>query len=214
MLPFVVKGQEDYRYDFGGGIGMTGYLGDANTSNLYRNPGFDATLLFRYIKSPRFSFKTNFYVGSLRGNSAQMTNVFPNGETFKFSTTFFELGELAEFNFFNFGIGESYRKLRRWSPYICAGLGVTGWSTDGKFNAAFTIPMGIGIKYKANRRLNFGVEFLMKKTFSDKLDGTQLDDPYLIKSSFVKNTDWYSTLSLTVSYEFSKRCAECHYKER
>ena len=27
--------QEDYRFDIGGGLGMTGYLGDANTSTLW-----------------------------------------------------------------------------------------------------------------------------------------------------------------------------------
>ena len=53
----------------------------------------------------------------------------------------------------------------------------------------------------------------MKKVFSDRLDGDNLKDPLLIKSSFAKNTDWYSTLTFTVSYEFSKRCAACHYKE-
>ena len=32
--PLRMTAQEDYRFDIGGGIGMTGYLGDANTSNL------------------------------------------------------------------------------------------------------------------------------------------------------------------------------------
>ena len=31
----VADAQEDYRFDVGGGIGMTYYLGDANTSNLW-----------------------------------------------------------------------------------------------------------------------------------------------------------------------------------
>ena len=53
----------------------------------------------------------------------------------------------------------------------------------------------------------------MKKVFSDRLDGDNLVDPIGIKSSFAKNTDWYSTLTFTISYEFSKRCAQCHYKE-
>ena len=34
-MAFSLKAQEDYRFDAGGGIGMTGYLGDANTSNLW-----------------------------------------------------------------------------------------------------------------------------------------------------------------------------------
>ena len=158
------EAQEDYRFDIGGGIGTTGYLGDANTANLYKNP--------------------------------------------------YEIGEQAEFNFFPYGIGEKYRKLKRWTPYIAAGLGFTLWSTDGKAHFGVNIPLGIGIKFKVNKRLNLGMEFLMKKVFSDKLDGDSLSDPYQIKSSFAKNTDWYSTLTFTISYEFSKRCAVCNYKER
>ncbi|MDE7412485.1 MAG: porin family protein [Muribaculaceae bacterium] len=205
--------QEDYRFDIGGGIGMTGYLGDANTANLWSNPGFDAELLFRYLPNPRWGMKTNFYVGTLSGNSEKMTNVLPESKTFKFSTTFFELGEMAEFNFFNYGIGETYRHLKRISPYIAAGLGITAWSVSGEWGAALSIPLGVGVKYKLSERWNLGFEFLMKKTFTDRLDGRPLSDPLGIKSSFMKNTDWYSTMSVTISYEFSKRCAVCNYKD-
>ncbi len=206
-------GQEDYRFDAGGGTGMTGYLGDANTSSLWSHPGVDGMLLFRYMRSPRIAFKTGLYVGTLSGNTEDMTDVLPDAAQFKFSTTFFELSEMFEFNFFNYGIGERYRKLKRFSPYIAAGLGATVWTTDGYTGAAFTLPFGIGAKYKINERLNLGLEFLMKKTFSDRLDGQALSDPHAIKSGFAKNTDWYSTLSVTLSYEFSKRCATCNYKD-
>lgn len=211
--PLSLRAQEDYRFDIGGGLGMTGYLGDANTANLWSNPSWDAELLFRYMLNPRFAFKTNLYVGGLRGDSSKMTNAFPGGETYKFSTTFYELGEMFEFNFFNYGMGESYRKLKRFSPYITAGLGVTAWTVGGKMGAAFTIPLGVGVKYKLSERWNLGFEFIMKKTFSDRLDGDSLKDPLGIKSSFMKNTDWFSTMSLTISYEFSKRCAVCNYKD-
>ncbi len=213
FLPTKTMAQEDYRFDIGAGLGMTGYLGDANTANLWSEPGWDFEVLFRYIANPRWAFKTNFYAGNLRGDSSKMTNVFPGGETFSFSTTFYELGEMVEFNFFNYGMGETYRKLKRISPYIAAGIGMTVWSIDGKTGAAFNIPLGVGLKYKLSQRWNIGFEFLMKKTFSDRLDGEQLKDPYGIKSSFMKNTDWYSTMSLTISYEFSKRCAVCNYKD-
>lgn len=205
--------QEDYRFDIGGGLGMTGYLGDANAANLWQNPSWDAELLFRYIANPRWNFKTNFYIGGLRGNTESMANVLPTEEQFKFSTTFYELGEMAEFHFFNYGMGERYRKLKRFTPYITAGVSMTLWSVDGHTYAGFTLPVGIGFKYKPSRRLNLGLEFLMKKVFSDRLDGDNLVDPIGIKSSFAKNTDWYSTLTFTISYEFSKRCAQCHYKE-
>lgn len=209
----MASAQEDYRFDIGAGIGMTGYLGDANNANLFQNPSWDAEILFRYILNPRFNFKTNFYVGGLRGNSAQMTDVFPSHQDYKFSTMFYELGETVEFHFFNYGIGETYRRLKRWTPYIVAGVSVLAWTVDKKPGASFVIPLGIGFKFKPALRWNLGLEFLMKKTFTDRLDGPALDDPYTIKSAFMKNTDWYSTLTLSISYEFSKRCAVCHYKD-
>lgn len=203
--PVIARAQEDYRFDIGGGIGMTGYLGDANSANLWQNPGWNAEILFRYILNPRFNFKTNFYVGGLRGNSAQMKDVFPTHENYKFSSTFYELGETVEFHFFNYGMGETYRQLKRWTPYIVAGLSVMAYNPGDKFGVSMAIPLGIGFKYKPALRWNLGLEFLMKKTFTDKLDGPALDDPQGIKSAFMKNTDWYSTLTFTVSYEFSKR---------
>jgi len=205
---------DDYRFDIGAGIGMSGYLGDANTSNLFANPGFNGELLFRYILNPRWAFKTNFYLGSLRGNSEKMTNVFPENATFKFSSGFYELGEMAEFNFFNYGLGKKYQQLKRFTPYITAGLGLCLFTVDGEKNFSLCIPLGVGVKYKLKKRLNLGLEFTMKKTFTDKADGSLLSDPYQIKHSFIKNTDWYSTLTLTISYEFGLRCAECNYKPR
>lgn len=205
--------QEDYRFAIGAGVGMTGYLGDANPSWLYAHPGIDGELLFTYILNPRFYFKTNFYLGTLSGNSADMPVVLPAGASFKFKSTFYELGEMVEFHFFNYGMGETYRRLKRWTPYITAGLSATAWSSGGKAGAALTIPFGVGFKFKPSLRWNLGLEFLMKKTFTDRLDGPLLADPIGIESSFMKNTDWYSTLTISVSYEFSKRCAVCHYKD-
>ncbi len=213
LTPLCAHAQEDYRFEVGGGLGMTGYLGDANTANLWGHPGWDITALMRYLPNNRFAFKTNLYVGSVSGNSADMENVFPDMATYKFRTTFYELGELVEFNFFKYGMGENYRKLKRWSPYITAGLSLLVWSNDGHANATLAIPLGGGVKFKLNRRVNLGMEFLMKKTLSDKVDGQQLSDPYGIRHAFMKNTDWISTLSFTVTYEFSERCRACNYKE-
>lgn len=208
-----LRAQESYAYEIGAGVGMTGYLGDANTSTLFNPPSWDVELIFRYIANTRWNFKTNFFIGGLSGDSSKMLNVFPDEQTYKFTTTFYELSELAEFNFFGYGIGETYQHLKRWTPYIAGGLGATMWSVKGKTGAAFTIPFGVGFRYKPSKKVNLGLEFLMKKTFTDRLDGQDLEDPTGIESSFMKNTDWYSTLTFTLTYEFGKRCATCNYKD-
>lgn len=201
---------ETYRFDFGGQLGMSGYLGDANESNIFKHPGFSAGLSFRYRPDTRWAFRTVFNTMSLSGNTADFDNALPGGAQYSFKSQVYELCERAEFNFFPFGIGETYKRLRRWTPYLTVGLGAALASCDGHTGVAFTIPMGAGVKYKLRKRLNLGLEFTMTKAFCDHIDG-EISDLYQIKSSFIKNTDWYSNISISISYEFGERCATCHY---
>lgn len=116
-----------------------------------------------------------------------------------------------EFNFFDFGIGATYLKLRRLTPYMVIGIGGTVASASGSTAFAMNIPLGVGFKFKLKERINLGLEFTMRKAFGDKIDG--LSDPNGIPSYFAKNTDWYALTMFTLTYEFSKRCKVCHYVE-
>lgn len=207
-----VRAQEDYRFDIGGGPGFTGYLGDAN-SNLLKHPSWDVQAFLRYIYNPRMAFKTVFNAGGLKGDSKDLENVYPEDLQIKFTTQFYEIGELFEFNFFNYGMGERYRKLKRWTPYVTAGFSMLLWTVESRAHFTVAIPFGVGVKFKLSERVNLGFEFLMKKTFTDKIEGDVGADPYRIKSSFMKNTDLISTAVFTISYEFSQRCRACNYKE-
>lgn len=201
---------ETYKFDIGGGIGMSGYLGDANESNLFKHPGFAAQASFRYLIDTRWAIRGLLTTASLSGNTADFDNALPGGESYSFKSRIYDLGARAEFNFFAYGIGETYKRLKRWSPYLSLGLGVTLASCDGT-SVAMNLPMAFGVKYKLKPRLNLMAEFAMTKVFGDHVDGRQLSDLYTIKSSFLKNTDWYSTIMITISYEFGKRCTTCHY---
>jgi opacity protein-like surface antigen len=199
-----------YKFELGPAIGFSGYLGDANTSSLYAHPGFAGGAIFRYLMSPRWDVRGNFTVATLSGNSADMTNVLPDNASYEFSSTVYDLGARIDFNFFNYGIGETYRKLRRWTPYLTLGMGMSLISCEGT-RATFNIPMGVGLRYKLKQRLNLGLEWCMTKAFSDKVDGAVLNDLYGIKSSFAKNTDWYSTVMVSLTFEFGERCKSCYY---
>lgn len=205
--------QDTYKFDLGGGIGMSGYLGDANESNVYKHPGFAGNISFRYLANTRWTIRGILSVMTLSGNTADWDNVLPGNQNYSFKSTVFDLGGRFEFNFFPYGIGETYKKLRRCTPYLSLGVGVTMASCDGSSFFAPNIPMAFGVKYKLSKRLNLGAEFCMTKVFGDKVDGEKLTDLYTIKSSFMKNTDWYSTLMVSLTYEFGKRCETCHYVE-
>lgn len=201
---------EEYKFDIGAGLGMSGYLGDANESNLFAHPGVAFNATFRYLINSRWAIRGMLTGASLSGSTADMDNVLPEGKVYEFDSWAYDLGARAEFNFFNYGIGETYKRMSRISPYLSLGLGVTMSNTGGESFVAMSLPMGFGVKYKLRPRLNLGLEFSMTKVFGDKVDSAELTDLYKIKSSFMKNTDWYSTLMISVTYEFGKRCVTCH----
>lgn len=201
---------ETYRFDIGAGAGMSGYLGDANESNLFSYTGIAANVSLRYLLNTRFALRGLVNVASLSGSTADMDNALPAGAVYDFKSTLYDLQARGEFNFFGYGIGETYKQLRRISPYLALGIGVSTASCEGKNFTAMTIPMALGVKYKVRPRLNLAFEFAITKVLGDHADGADLADLYLIKSSFIKNTDWYSTMLLSVSYEFGERCIECH----
>lgn len=212
VVMFGAQGQNaPYKFDLGVELGMSGYLGEANTSNLMAHPGFDGELSFRYIGDARWAIRGIFSTFGLSGDSADMTNVLPGGATYKFSSQVYDLSARGEFNFFAYGIGETYKRLRRWSPYLTLGVGVALASVEGHTYVAPTLPMGLGIKYKVAQRWNLALEFTMTKAFNDHFDGPALAQLNGIKTAFYKNTDWYSRLTIGISYEFGERCETCHY---
>lgn len=211
LMPSRVSAQEEtYKFDMGVQIGMAGYLGDVNESNIFAKPGFAGGISFRYLVNTRWTIRGVFNSYSLSGDSSKFDNVFPGGENYSFKSTAYDLGARVEFNFFPYGIGETYKHLRRVSPYLAVGIGMTYSTCEGESALTPNIPMAFGVKYKLKERWNLGLEFSMTKVFGDKVDG-ELSDLYQIKSSFLKNTDWYSNISVSITYEFGKRCVTCHY---
>lgn len=211
LVPSRMGAQEStYRFDAGGQVGLAGYLGDAS-ADIFGHPGFSAGASFRYLPDVRWAVRGVFNVMGLSGDTADLDNVLPGGERYSFRSTVYELGARVEFNFFSYGIGETYKRLRRWSPYLTAGLGMSLATSGGNTAMGFNIPLGAGLKYKVKPRLNLGLEFTMTKVFNDHVDGRVLSDLYGIRSSFLKNTDWYSNIAFSITYEFGERCATCHY---
>lgn len=202
-----------YKFDIGAQLGMSGYIGDANRSNPFAHPGFDGEISMRYLPDTRWALRAVLSTFSLSGDTRDMSDVLPSGAAYSFSAQAYELSVRGEFNFLPYGIGETYKRLRRWSPYLTVGVGAALSASGGSTTVVPTVPMGAGIKFKATPRLNLGLEFTMTKAFGDHIDGAELANLNGIKTAFYKNTDWYSRLTIGVSYEFGPRCETCHYVE-
>lgn len=202
-----------YKFDIGGGIGMSGYLGDANESNIFHKPGFAANLQGRYLFNERTAIRAQLTGLTLSGSTADFANVLPDGRDYSFTAFAADLSVRGEYNFFPYGIGETYRRLRRFSPFLALGIGATVSASDGSTAVAFSVPMTAGVKYKLNRRLNLIADFTMTWLLGDRLDGPDLADLTTIKSSFIKNNDWHSAIQVSLTYEFGPRCVACNRKD-
>ncbi len=209
VMPATVSAQSDpeYRAELGGGIGLVAYEGDFNGSPL-RNMQPMLSLLGRYKMNPRMAVAMNISYGWLKGSSENTATYYPNLPVTEFKHGVADIGVRYEYNFWPYGTGREYRGAQRLTPYISLGLGATV-AKPGKTLVAVNMPLGVGVKYKIGQRTNFAAEWAVHFTGSDRLDGVA--DPYGIKSSgLFKNTDGYSHLRLSLTYDFWAKCKTCH----
>ena len=198
----------EYKLELGGGIGLVSYQGDFNGSPLKNlQPMF--TLLAKYKFDPRRALALNVSYGQLKGSSKDAKTYFPLTTTYDFKSNVVDAGLRLEYNFWPYGTGFEYRGAKRLTPYVAIGLGMTIAKTDGKSATGVNLPIGVGVKYKIGDRLNLAAEWAMHITSTDDLDG--IKDPYGIESSgLFKNTDCYSHLRVSLSYDLWAKCRTCH----
>ena len=200
--------EPEYRLEVGGGIGMVSYQGDFN-GNIFKNMQPMFSLLAKYIFNPRVAIAMNISYGKLKGSAKDVTSHVPEQwADYSFKRKIGDVGVRMEYNFWPYGTGMEYRGAQRLTPYIFIGLGTTVYKTD-KPQLAMNMPLGLGVKYKAADRVNMALEWAMHFSSSDRLDGAS--NPLGIKSSgLFKNTDCYSQLQLSVTYDLWAKCKTCH----
>lgn len=210
----ISSGAQEYKYEIGGMAGFSMYMGDANKTNFFSgwHPSFGA--VFRKNMNFRWAMKADLLMGKISGDTQNTDNVFFNDGTVSFDRTFYELGGQMEFNFLPYSDKYSYLQTSKISPYILGGLGLTYAGGDETFFSP-NLSLGIGVKYKIKNRLNLGVEYSFRKLFSDGFDapdkdGFHLDNPYDIKSGFMKNKDWYTIFMFSVTWDFGLNERPCN----
>ena len=195
----------EYKMEIGGMVGMSSYMGDANYTGLYKNINPGGAIIARYNLNPRMALKFNIGCGGVSGNVYD--GAYPDdiaAEGLKFKESLYDIGCQYEMNFWAYGTGNSYKNTHRLVPYIQFGLGFT--AASGTFS--MNIPVGFGIKYKVAPRVNVGVDWSVRLSMTDKIDG--IEDPYRIKSGFMKNKDSYCWTMVYVSYDFLPKLRKCN----
>lgn len=210
------QGDPEYRAEVGAGVGPMNYLGDLN-GNLLKNLSPQATVMAKYKPNPRMAYSLHVSYAKLKGSASGVdtfypatpegldgASVMPRLEDYEFAQAVVDVAVGFEYNFWPYGTGREYRGAKPLVPFVQGGLGLTaGGGTHGNLH------FGAGVKYKLGQRWNLTAMWRAVFTGSDTLDG--LKDPYGVKSSgLFKNTDGYSSLWLTLSYDLWAKCKTCH----
>ncbi len=215
--------EDEYQMELGVAAGTIFYLGDANKVPFRHMSGMGGVVV-RKIFNPRMVLKGDLAIGHLAGNTKgyyiplDAESQTPEGGvpvSFNFKRNVVDMGAQFEFNFWGYSMGEAYKGNRRFTPYAVAGAGLTlVTGGGGGTKVALNCPVGVGVKYKLKPRFNVGAEWTFRFTTTDALDVSkewkQLNMPYGIKSSGLKNKDCYSFLMVFFTYDMLPKCKTCH----
>lgn len=207
----MAQDEPEYRMEVGAGTGLTGYVGDYNSS-LTSGLKPMGEIVARYKMNPRMALRLAVMFGKIKGDMDGTGTWYPESGTLAtgaFDRTLTDAGLSYEYNFWPYGTGKEYRGAKPFVPYITMGMGLTVASGSGKSAVGMNLPLGLGVKYKIATRLNLGLEWAMHFCTNDELDG--MKDPYGIKSGGAfKNTDCYHALKVSLTYDIAPKCKTCN----
>ena len=191
LLPFGLFAQS---YEAGLMFGGSSYQGDISKSEGITAGKIHPSLglFFRYNANKFLSAKANFSYGKISAADSDSENEGRRQRNLSFQSNIIEFGITGELNLFGYQPGELQR---RFSPYLFGGIAVFHFNPETNYNGQLVelqplgtegqgmegfdepykltqiaIPMGVGMKFALNERLNLGAEIGFRKTFTDYLD--------------------------------------------
>ncbi len=193
--------------------GTTQYMGDINTDNPFFMPSPSAGAVFVLNLNQRTGIKTNVSYFSLKASGRDYKNQLKsfNNSYLNYNITYF-----VNFLEYDFSLNK-----HNFTPYFSLGLGYSRiFTPEGGAESHINIPLGPGIKYLIKNKVSIGFEYNLFRAFSDQVDGGSMQDygDFLASQdnpaqdlpiSNIANRDWYSYLSLVITFKFINFAADC-----
>jgi Domain of unknown function (DUF6089) len=219
----ITKAQE--RWEIGGSLGVSGYLGDLNKSDWFSKeprPAYGA--LVRYHFTPRISVRISTLHGRLSGRDSHYKDRYLRN--FSTESSINEISTQFELNLWPLYNPVNLRDFQpSFTPFLFVGAAVATTKPqpdlahsivalpeyvngiEADVNAQYpnihgALPFGLGIKYQVRPYLTLAVEAGFRITFTDYLDGISF-------SANPGKNDRYKFSSITLSYRFKKGITRC-----
>ena len=215
LLSFSVIGQN---VDLGLTGGVSYYIGEINPSmQMMNGPKPSIGLFYRKNINKRYALRYGVnYAKLIATDKIRLTDL-AEYRHLSFSADIWEAYGLFEFNFIPYQINN--RATSTFSPFVFIGLAtfkvgpeVKGRDLDVLESdlISVSIPFGLGVKFNLSGNLGLGIEWGIRKTFSDKVDGLpeKYTNGYQLSNS--QNNDWYSIVGLTLNYKILTHKDRCN----
>lgn len=247
-----ISAQTDWELGFS--VGTSWYNGDLNTSTIfgrnYLNQCFGMQV--KRNLNRRWAFRSELNYGALNADDAWSLDDFQRSRNLNFQTKLYEFAAGIEFNFLEF---DALNKRYKFSPYTFIELGLFHFNpetivegnvyklrplmTENKAYSLTTvcIPFGFGLKAAPNDRIILGLEWGMRKTYSDYIDdvsdmypkkddlsgiAANLSDRSLYQTGpdgtnwntmrgNARTKDWYSIVKASISIRLGPKKGSCKH---
>lgn len=181
--------------EYGISAGASHYFGDLNPNPRFNRPNIALGAFFRKQFGNYVALRVSGHYAFLGYSDKYNTdNEFEKRRNLSFNTNIWELAVQGDFNFFKFIPGSNYS---RFTPYVTFGVGAFNYDpyayyqgqkvylrplgTEGQGSAlypkrkpygsmAVCFPVGMGVKYSLNARMNLGFEIVYRFTTTDYID--------------------------------------------
>jgi hypothetical protein len=181
------------RSELGVLVGGANYLGDLNSSNPFYNIQPSLGIIYRYNVHSRLCWRGSLLYGSIGASDADASQLLFKNRNLSFQSTIYEIGGGLEFSYLPFQLGHDKYK---GTAYLLTGislffmnpttvyngetlelqpLGTEGQgsslNSESRYNLTqISVPLGVGVKFAIGRRSSIGLEYGIRKTFTDYLD--------------------------------------------
>lgn len=198
--------------------GTSYYIGELNPSVQVINKIRPALgVFYRKNLSKRYALRFGANYAMLSATDNLSATELSQFRQLSFSTNLLEGYGILEFNFIPYQINNYATS--SFTPYVF--IGVAGFwvhpTVEGDANRetakadviAPSMPFGLGFKFNFVRNLGLGIEWGMRKTFTDQIDG--LSENYVsgYQLSNSQNNDWYSIIGITLNYKILTKSDHC-----
>ncbi len=173
--------------------GTAHYFGDLNQNLGFAEIGKSAGVFYRYNATRYIGLKLNAGYANLGYDDKHSSNPYQKMRNLNFKTNIFEVLAQAEFNFFEYTVGDFDK---RFTPYVSLGVGAFRYDPYTTYNGkvyylrplgtegqnfdeykdrrykpwSMAFPIGIGIKYWWNYGITVTAEIINRSTMTDYLD--------------------------------------------